>query len=300
MAKPLKLIQPVLAYAASHLDDDVSLGALASHAGLSTYHLQRAFSAAAGESPKQFTLRLRLGRAAAMLLVGGGSILDIALSCGFESHEVFCRAFRRRFGLSPSAYRQRGFAGEASSQHHAKIVEETGPCVGLYHTNESRRNALTYSITTREIAPQPVLIKRRRVKRSDIAPTIAEILPPIFMFAQKNRVAFAGPPMARYPEASLGFVTIEPGMPIAAVPDAASLTAEPGLIHDNLPGGLVAFTTHSGPYDKLHDAYAALETWIAAEGLTSAGAPWESYITDPGDFPDPKDWRTEVFWPVKR
>jgi AraC family transcriptional regulator len=299
MPSPLKRIQPVLAYAKAHLDEDVSLTALARQADLSVFHLQRAFSTAAGESPKQFTLRLRLGRAAVLLLTRDDSVLDVALACGFESHEVFCRAFRRRFGIAPSAYRQRGFA-RVSSAGHADIVETVGPCIGLYHTNENRRSPMIYSISTREISPQPVLMKRRRVKRSEIAPTIAEILPSIFKFAQINGIALTGPPLARYPEASLGFVTIEPGMPVATAPDAASLATEPGLIHDTLPGGLVAFTTHEGPYDKLHDAYAAIETWIASEGLTPAGAPWESYVTDPGDYPDPKDWRTEVFWPVKR
>jgi AraC family transcriptional regulator len=56
---------------------------------------------------------------------------------------------------------------------------------------------------------------------------------------------------------------------------------------------------HAGPYDTLQEAYAALETWMESEGLPPAGPPWESYITDPGEHPDPKDWKTEVSWPVK-
>ncbi|MGB7309618.1 MAG: AraC family transcriptional regulator, partial [Candidatus Acidiferrales bacterium] len=54
-------MQPVLAYAAAHLDEDVSLAALARQAKLSAFHLQRIFSATVGETPKQLTLRLRLG-----------------------------------------------------------------------------------------------------------------------------------------------------------------------------------------------------------------------------------------------
>ena len=34
--------------------------------------------------------------------------------------------------------------------------------------------------------------------------------------------------------------------------------------------------------------------------LRPGGAPWESYITDPADHPDPKDWRTEIYWPLAR
>ena len=67
-----------------------------------------------------------------------------------------------------------------------------------------------------------------------------------------------------------------------------------------LPGGFVATTTHSGSYDKLNEAHAAIQQWIQAEGLTPAGAPWESYTTDPADYPDPKDWKTEIFWPLAK
>ena len=46
-------VQPLLAYAAAHLDDDVSLTALAEKAGFSAFYLPRIFSAAVGETPKQ-------------------------------------------------------------------------------------------------------------------------------------------------------------------------------------------------------------------------------------------------------
>ena len=56
---------------------------------------------------------------------------------------------------------------------------------------------------------------------------------------------------------------------------------------------------HQGPYDQLPDAWAAMHQWIESEGLRPGDAPWESYITDPGEVPDPKDWKTELFWPLR-
>ena len=47
------------------LDDDESLDALAARAGWSRFHFHRAFRAVTGETPKRYTLRLRLERAAA-------------------------------------------------------------------------------------------------------------------------------------------------------------------------------------------------------------------------------------------
>jgi AraC family transcriptional regulator len=295
-AASLKKTQPALAYAAGHLDEDVSLTALAGRAGLSPHHFHRAFSDALGETPKQLMLRLRLGRASAMLLTGGDSVLDVALACGFQSHEVFSRAFRRRFGMTPTAYRKRGFAGEVGAAH-AEMVERIGPCVGLYQTAEkgrARRNDMVYSITKKELEPQPVLVVRRRVKRSEIAATIGAVLPGIFVYAQQHGIALAGLPFTRYVEVGAGLLTIEPGMRIAS----GSAAGAGEIVADTLPGGPAASTIHTGPYEQLPDAYGALQQWIETEGLAVAGAPWEAYLNDPSDHPDPKDWKTEIFWPV--
>ncbi len=99
-------VHPLLAFAAAHLDDDVSLAALAGKGGLAAFYLHCIVLAAAGETPKQFTLRLRLAHAAARLLVTEDSVFIVALCCGFQSHEVFIRAFRRSFGMTPGAERR--------------------------------------------------------------------------------------------------------------------------------------------------------------------------------------------------
>ncbi|MGD0133856.1 MAG: AraC family transcriptional regulator [Bryobacteraceae bacterium] len=298
----LRQIQPVVAYAAGHLDQDVSLAALAGQAGLSTFHLHRVFSAAAGETPKQFTLRLRLGRAAAMLLTSEDAVLDIALGCGFQSHEAFCRAFRKRFGMTPSDYRARGFAdrsGTPQAARHRVLVDKIGPCIKLFQTQQDGRpqkNEMAYSITKKEIPAQPVLVVRRRIKPAEVAATLAEVLGHVFQYAQQNGIAMAGQPFTRYLEWGPGLWTIEAGLPVTA--NTRETPPEANVRADALPGGWVATATHTGSYDKLGEAHAAIQQWIEAEGLTSAGAPWEIYTTDPADFPDPKDWKTEVFWPI--
>ena len=302
MTTPLKQVQPVIAFAAAHLDEDLSLGALAGQAGLSAFHLHRVFSAAAGETPKQFTLRLRLARASAMLLTTGDSVLDIALECGFQSHEAFCRAFRRRFRVTPSVYRTRGFVGGIEldeAREHAGVVDSVAPCIGLFHNHRdggSQKNHMAYSITKKEIAEQPVLVVRRRIKPSEVAATLGEVLGYVFTHAQQNGIALAGQPLTRYVEWGPGMWTIEAGMPVTAHFCESPLESE--VRSATLPGGLVATTTHTGAYDKLNEAHAAVQQWIEAEGLTPAGAPWESYTTDPADYPDPKDWKTEIYWPV--
>lgn len=152
---------------------------------------------------------------------------------------------------------------------------------------------MDYAITERELAPQSVLLIRRRVERSQLAATLGPLYGAIVNFAQRSGTAFAGPPFTRFVESSQGLLTIEAGLPVTAA-IAGSGEVQAGT----LPGGRAATMTHRGPYDRLMDAYAALERWIEAQGLAIAGPPWEVYVTDPAQTPDPRDWRTELFWPV--
>jgi AraC family transcriptional regulator len=58
-----------------------------------------------GEPPGAHQRRVRLDRSAWLLLTSRTTILAIALETGWESHESFTRAFRARFGVSPSSFR---------------------------------------------------------------------------------------------------------------------------------------------------------------------------------------------------
>jgi AraC family transcriptional regulator len=95
----------LLVYIQTHLAGDLSLEALSDKAALSPAHFHRAFRANIGETPKGYVARLRLERAAFQLSIHDTKLLDIALDCGFQNHETFTRAFRRRFGMPPRLYR---------------------------------------------------------------------------------------------------------------------------------------------------------------------------------------------------
>ncbi len=163
---------------------------------------------------------------------------------------------------------------------------------------------MTYAINRKELSAQPVLVIRRRVKLSEIGPVLAEILPIVFKHAQQTGAAIAGQPFTRYLEWGPGLVTIEAGIPVVATGDhshdARSASGGSEIVADCLPGGPVATVTHSGAYEKLAEVHAAIQQWIEAQGLLAAGPPWETYTTDPADYPDPRDWKTDVFWPLAR
>jgi AraC family transcriptional regulator len=300
-------IQPAIAYVLAHLDQDVPLAVLSGEARLSSFYVHRVFRAITGETPKQYTLRLRLSRGAALLLSGNDSVLSVAQHSGFRSHEAFTRAFRRQFGVSPRRYRESGLSAGTHAlkrRRHATVVQRIGPCVGLYHLDRhtsTSRSVMNYSVVRKDLAPQPVLMVRRRIKRTAVAATIGEVLPAIFQYAQQHGIALTDHPLTRYSDMGFGHVTIEPGMRIGDPGHAVQARGTEGsaVIEETLPGGPAATTVHTGPYDTLSEAYAAVEAWIESHQLEPAGAPWEYYITDPAEFPDPKDWRTEVFWPLR-
>jgi effector-binding domain-containing protein len=159
---------------------------------------------------------------------------------------------------------------------------------------------MEYTITRQELAAQPVLVVRRRVRRAEIAATIGAALPKVFLHAQQRGLAIAGYPITRYLETSVGLATFETGMRVTARSGDWTVADGQGeVLAETLPGGLAAATIHLGPYDQLQDAYAAVEEWIAVNGFRQNGAPWEAYLNDPADHPDPQDWKTEVYWPFQ-
>lgn len=105
---PMTELAPLLIQVQRALDQELNLETVALQFGYSSFHFHRLFKETVGETPRQYVHRLRLEKAAYKLQITGESILDICLSIGFKNHETFSRAFRRRFGVTPSRFRDEG------------------------------------------------------------------------------------------------------------------------------------------------------------------------------------------------
>lgn len=78
---------------------------MARAAPFSAFHFHRVFRGVVGETPSQFTKRLRLERAlTAMSHNPARSLTDVALDCGFSSSSDFSRCFKQRYGAAPSVF----------------------------------------------------------------------------------------------------------------------------------------------------------------------------------------------------
>lgn len=78
---------------------------LAESACFSRYHFQRVFKRVLAETPGALRKRLPLERAAFRLMDTRASVTEIGIDAGYDSLEAFTRAFRRGFGVAPSAFR---------------------------------------------------------------------------------------------------------------------------------------------------------------------------------------------------
>jgi len=94
------------AWMGAHLTQDLSVEALARRAHLCPRHFTRVFKGALGRTPAAFALDLRLTEARRRLAARATSIGAVATSVGFRSDDAFRRAFLRRFGVTPAAYRR--------------------------------------------------------------------------------------------------------------------------------------------------------------------------------------------------
>lgn len=319
MGTTLRDLLPVLAELSGDRSDDVPLTEVARRAAMSPHHAQRTFRRLVGESPKQYQLRLRLEVSAVRLLTTDDRVAEVARAAGFADHETFSRAFARRYGASPTAYRNTTSEDGSSRKTKRNAVDgneagsdrnpfdlaiHTGPCIGLYRfpvsisrpSTTKLGETMSYQIELTTLDETPILFTRRRIDVAEVATQLAEMLPDVFAYVMEAGLAMAGPPVVRYAEQSPAFVTLEAGIPLAE--PAPAPVDRPHIEAGALPAGNVAVSVHTGPYDTLHEAHAAIDRWLAANDHQPGGAPWEVYLTDPGEVPDPADWKTQVIWPL--
>jgi AraC family transcriptional regulator len=115
LAAAREAVERVRAYALLHLDQRLTLAALAGQADCSTFQLCRAFRQATGGAVHRWLLRLRLQASLERVAESDRDLTTVALDFGFASHSHFTAAFRRTFGLTPSGLRRRARARALAS-----------------------------------------------------------------------------------------------------------------------------------------------------------------------------------------
>jgi len=123
--------QKALWFIESHLADELTLDDISDVAGVTRFHMVRAFAAATGFSVMRYVRARRLSEAARSLASGAPDILQVALDAEYGSHEAFTRAFRDHFGLTPETVRSLACIEDLKLQEpiqmNSSIIENLDP-----------------------------------------------------------------------------------------------------------------------------------------------------------------------------
>lgn len=103
-------LQYALDFMNSHYSRGITVDEAAQYAGVHRSHFSEIFTKAMGTTPRHYLQRLRMNKAAEMLVSTSLSVTDIAQCVGYAEIYSFTKAFRLYYGKSPQAYR-RGSSG---------------------------------------------------------------------------------------------------------------------------------------------------------------------------------------------
>jgi AraC family transcriptional regulator len=275
------------------LDQPLDLHTLAEVAHFSPFHFHRLFSAWMGETLGDYLRRRRI-EVAAMRLVAQPRVpvLHIALSVGFGSAEAFARAFRARFGCSPTSWRiqqaERRFTNGNPGQVDRK--KSQAPTAVLAKHRASHNPEPEASMNVKLVDRQPTTVAYLR--------HLGPYGEPISLFWQKTV----------YPWLVTNRLLEQPRYGISH--DDPSVTAPEKCRYDacaevppqfvpsgkafktTIPGGSYAALSFKGTVAEVGQAWSALlRDWLPSSGLQLDARPCFEYYPK-GSTYDP---RTGVF-----
>lgn len=262
----------------SDLSADLSIDALADIAALSRFHFHRVFTTMTGETVAEAVRRLRLHHAAFALVQSETSVAQIGAQVGYPDAAAFSRAFKRSYGVSPVAFRQRGHRIAALGSHEFQTgdlkmfdveIKDCQPqrAVGIMHTGPFQKIGVEFNRLWGEVGARG-----------------------LFPHVRGSAAVFFDDPSV-VEEANL--------RSLAAILVDPDFDCPDGLEAVELQGGRCAVLRLKGPYTGLEAAYKWLYgSWLAQSGETPAHAPcWESYLNAPQDTA-PEDLLTEIHLPL--
>jgi AraC family transcriptional regulator len=270
----------VLAYIDQHLEQPISLVSLAEVAHFSPFHFHRLFSAWMGETFGDYLRRRRVEVAAMRLASQPRSrVLNIALSVGFGSAEAFTRAFKIRFGCSPTAWREHVYSLRNANSNFGQANSKRGlalPAAFAEHAislNPRKEHIMNVTLIDRQ--PATVAYLRHLGPYGE----------PIGRFWQETYVPWAvmnklGADHARY-----GISHDDPSITApeqcrydACAEVSADFMAVGSALTTTIPGGKYAALKFKGTVEKVGEAWAALlRDWLPSSGLQLDGRPCFEY-----------------------
>ena len=290
----LNAVQRVIARVVTQLDESADLDALAQLAGLSPFHFHRIFRGMVGETPLELLRRLRMERAAMLLLETETPVTRIAFDAGYETHEAFTRAFRASYGAAPSVFRR--------TSHARRILAAPS---GIHIAGDGTASAFTPMDTGGRTMQVDIehLPDLRLATVTHVGPynQIGKAFEKLGMIAgPRGLFAIPGALMIGAYHSDPDAVPLEELRSAAGISIAADTPMPPGLEEMHLTGGSYARCTHIGPFDLLGDAWQRFmgEALPASGHVVTDGPALEIYRSDMRSTPM-VELRTDLLVPVR-
>lgn len=279
----------VLDHIDRHLDDDLDLESLSAVAAFSKFHFHRQFTATFGLSVHRYVQLARLKRASHQLAyTDAQSVTDIAMDAGYEAPDAFARAFRQRFGQSPSSFR--------NSPEWEPWLAAFGP-LDIARSKLMQRTFTTDDVTIRDVPTTKVAIMEHRGDPATLPATIQR-------FISWRKAAGLHP--STNPTFNVWRSERRPARPADYSVDLCVGTDQPlaadgdGIKAGEIPGGRCAVLRVVGYTDNLEPAALYLyRNWLPASGEEVRDFP--IYCQRMSFFPEVPEHETvaELFLPLK-
>lgn len=110
-------LRDLLGWVADHLEDDLTVPALAARASMSQRNFTRVFRAETGRTPAAYVESVRIEAARRLLETTAAPLDSVARTCGFGTVETLHRSFRRALRTTPGEYRRHFSTHSAAVQN---------------------------------------------------------------------------------------------------------------------------------------------------------------------------------------
>jgi AraC family transcriptional regulator len=272
-------INKVLLHIDRHLGEDLKLEELASIAHFSPYHFHKIMRAYLRESLGSYIIRVRLDTAASLLFYSDTAVSDIAYRIGYDTPAAFTKAFQKRFGTSPSDYRQ--------NKGSLRTIK-------LQISNFKFQN-MNLNPKIREMKPIPVVYIRIIGDYNNVGPAWEKLA----KFMKEKKLFSFGQDFIGVSYDDPSVTETEKLRYDACASVKKELKPEGEIGYKVLDGGWYAIFQHKGPYANLSQTYDQIYlNWLPESGYELRDAPpLEFYLNDP-DSTRPENLKTDIYVPV--
>ena len=294
-------INRVIDYIESNLDQSLNLESLANVATFSPYHFHRIFSTFTGETLNNFIIRIRVEKAASLLLNNPEKpISEIAYYCGYNSNSVFSRVFRDRFNQSPSQYREKMLIelskiGQTESKIN-KLNGSSNDYIRVVELTKKWKKLMKTNIGIKEMPELDLIYCRHKGQYDQIGK------------AYEKLFKWAGPRgLLNFPETKTATVyhddpkvtDMENVRQSACITVAKDVKPEGEFGKFHLPKSKCAVGRFEIDVTEFEQAWSAMCIWVSESGYQPDDKnPYELYYADPEHHPENK-FELDICIPVK-